>query len=343
MDLIARPRAPQQCRMQDVARRAGVSVATVSRIINGRAANRASPTTRKRVQDVITELHYRPLRAGRALRTKQSHLVALLIPDITNAFYAAIAHSVESALSDLGYAMILCNTDENSETQDVYLAEMQSHLVSSIVLLGAVDTPGLRRAMAAGVPVIFINRRAPPGLSGPFVGIDNYSAAQLVAEQFIRQKYSHCATIHGPLFSSASRERLEGYRDRLARAGMPLEDRYVVGAELTIESGYASAVRLLDLDPRPLAIFCGNDLIAYGAHRRCRELDLRVPEDVALFGFDDNPLNEWLAPWLSTIHVPFDGFGPATAQIVRDLDQGAAVDENFEILLPFRTALRASA
>ncbi len=343
MDSIARPRPPRQFRMEDVARRAGVSVATVSRIINGRAANRASPTTRQRVQDVITELHYRPLRAGRALRTKQSHLVALLIPDITNAFYAAIAHSVESAISDLGYAMILCNTDENSATQDVYLEEMQSHLVSSIVLLGAVDTPGLRRAMAAGVSVIFINRRAPPGLSGPFVGIDNYGAAELVAEQFVRQKYSHCAAIHGPLFSSASQERLEGYRDYLARAGMPLEDRYVVGADLTIESGYANAVRLLDLDPRPRAIFCGNDLIAYGAHRRCRELDLRVPDDVALFGFDDNPLNEWLAPWLSTIHVPYDSFGPATAQIVRDLDRGATVEENFEILLPYRSALRASA
>ena len=239
--------------------------------------------------------------------------------------------------------MILCNTDENAETQDVYIEEMRSHMVSSIVLLGAVDTPGLRRAMAAGLSVIFINRKPPPGLSGPFVGIDNHSAAQLVAEQFVRQKYSPCATIHGPLVSSASRERLEGYRDYLAGADMPLEDRYVVGADLTIESGYSSAVRLLDLEPRPRAIFCGNDLIAYGAYRRCRELDLRVPDDVALFGFDDNPLNEWLAPWLSTIHVPYDSFGPATAQIVHDLDRGKTVGENFEILLPYRSALRVSA
>ncbi len=343
MTSIGRQPVPQKYRMADVARRAGVSVATVSRVINGRAVNRASATTRKRVENVIAELHYRPLRAGRALRTMQSHLVALLIPDITNAFYAAIAYSIESAISDLGYAMVLCNTKENPEVQDMYLEEMQAHLVSSIVLLGAVDTPGLRRAMAAGVSVIFINRRAPPGLSGPFVGIDNYGAARLVAEHFSRQGYARCAAIHGPLFSSASRERLEGYRDCLDHAGMPLEDKYVVGADLTIDSGYSSAVLLLDRDPRPRAVFCGNDLIAYGAHRRCRELGLRVPEDVALFGFDDNPLNETLAPWLSTIHVPHDQFGPATAQIVRDLDNGTAVGKHTEILLPYRCALRASA
>lgn len=329
--------------MEDVAARAGVSVATVSRIINGRESSKFSAGTIERVREAIAELNYRPLSAGRALRTRQSHLVALLIPDITNAFYAAIAHSVENAISDLGYAMILCNTDEDPGAQDAYLEEMQAHLVSGIVLLGAVDTPGLRRAAAGGVPIVFINRRAPAGFGGPFVGVDNYRAGEVVAEHFLHQRYTRCASIHGPLTSPASRERFEGYRDRLAAAGAPLEDRCVMGADLTIESGYSRAVQLLALDARPRAVFCGNDLIAYGAHRRCRELGLRVPEDVALFGFDDNPLNEWLAPWLSTVHVPYDRFGPATARIIKGLAAGQTADANAEILLPYRLVLRASA
>jgi LacI family transcriptional regulator len=329
--------------VDDVAALAGVSVATVSRVVNEKALKRASPTTVAKVRKAIAELNYRPMRAGRVLRTLESHLVALLIPDITNAFYSAIAHSVELAIRDLGYAMILCNTDESPDLQDAYLEEMQSHLVRGVFLLGAVDSPGLRRAAANGLPIVYMNRKAPPGLSGPFVGIDNHAAGQAVADHFLRQGYRHCGAIHGPLQSSASRERFEGYRDRLARASAPLGAGDVRGGGLTIESGYSAAVELLGSPSRPRAIFCGNDAMAYGAYRRCRELDLKVPGDVALFGFDDNPLNEWLAPWLSTVHVPHARFGPAAATLLRTISDQNGAEPPQTVLLPFRPVLRASA
>jgi LacI family transcriptional regulator len=327
----------------DVAARAGVSVATVSRVVNEKAVKRASATTVARVRQAIVELNYRPLRAGRMLRTQESHLVALLIPDITNAFYSAIAHSVEVALRKLDYALILCNTDESPELQDEYLDEMQSHRVRCVLLLGAVNSPGLRRASANGVPIIYMNRKAPPGLAGSFIGIDNYAAGQAVANHFIRQGYAHCGAIHGPLQSSASRERFEGYRDRLAEASIKLSDADVRGGGLTIESGYSAAVRLLDKSSRPRAIFCANDAAAYGAYHRCRELELAVPDTVALFGFDDNPLNRWLAPWLSTIHVPHECFGPAAATLLQAISEQNAEGRTQTILLPFHPVLRTSA
>jgi LacI family transcriptional regulator len=329
--------------VDDVAALAGVSVATVSRVVNEKALKRASATTVAKVQRAVAELNYRPMRAGRALRTLESHLVALLIPDITNAFYSAIAHSVELALRELDYAMILCNTDESPNGQDAYLEEMQSHLVRGVLLLGAVESPGLWRAAANRLPIVYMNRKAPPGLSGPFVGIDNYAAGQAVADHFIHQGYARCGAVHGPLQSSASRERFEGYRDRLARASVELAAADVSGGSLTIESGYSAAVELLDSPSRPRAIFCGNDGMAYGVHRRCRELGLKVPGDVALFGFDDNPLNEWLAPWLSTIHVPHDRFGPAAARVLRAISGQNREEPPQTVLLPFRPVLRASA
>ncbi len=161
--------------------------------------------------------------------------------------------------------------------------------------------------------------------------------------RFIRQHFDHCGAIHGPLHSSASRERFEGFRDRLGEASVQLCAADITGGGLTIESGYSAAVALLGHASRPRAIFCGNDAMAYGAYRRCRELGLEVPGEVALFGFDDNPLNEWLAPWLSTIHVPHDRFGPAAARILRTPPGLSGQNVNQTVLLPFRPILRASA
>jgi LacI family transcriptional regulator len=315
--------------IEHVAEKAGVSIATVSRVLNG-IDKKVSGETIERVRSVIAEMGYRPTRVGRALRRLESHLVGMLIPDTTNAFYAATA-------------MILCNTAENPAVQDAYLEEMEGHLARGIALLGAVPSPGLERLVAAATPLVFINRKPPMAGGGPFVGIDNYAAGREIGQHFVERNYQRCAVIHGPSGSSASRERFEGFRDGLAAAGVRLDDRGVHEAALTMSAGYSAAVELLDRQPLPRAIFCGNDLIAYGVHRRCREVNLRVPADVALFGFDDNPLNEWLAPWLSTVHVPYDQFGPATQRVFQRLWDAKPGIRQHQELLPYRLVFRSSA
>lgn len=335
-------RRAQRVRIDDVAREAGVSISTVSRVVNG-VANKVSEETLERVRAVIAAMDYRPARIGRALRTAQTQLVALLIPDTANAFYAAIANSIEAAMMGTGHSMILCNTHENPAVQDHYLDEMEAHMVRGIALLGAVESPGLRKMARHNVPIVFVNRKPPSGIYGPFIGIDNRRAGRDVARHFLDRGFRPCAAIHGPLTSSASRERFEGYRDGLAEGGQQLDPQFVRGAELGMQSGYDGAEALLGARRKPRAIFCGNDLIAYGAFRRCREQGLAVPEDVALFGFDDNPLNEWIAPWLSTIHVPYDSFGTNVMTELQRLWEGKGVVKRVEQrLLPYQIRLRSS-
>lgn len=325
----------------DVARRAGVSIATVSRVLNG-VARKASAGTMARVLRAADELGYRPAHPGRALRTNQTRLVALLVPDMTNAFYAAIAKSIEASLAGRDHAMILCNTAEDPLVQDAYLAEMQAHRVRGIALLGAVATPGLAAALRGNAPVVFVNRR-PDTACGSFVGIDNHGAGHLVARHFIERGYTDCAAIHGPLRSSASRARFQGYRDGLAAHGIVLAPGRVLEAELTMEDGLRAARTMLEHAKPPRALFCGNDQIAYGVFRHCRELGLRVPADLALFGFDDNPLNEWLAPWLSTVHVPVQDFGPAVLRTLERLWSPEPGGPPEDILLDYAIMLRSSA
>ena len=282
----------------DVARAAGVSVATVSRI------------------------------------------VALLVPDAANEFCAAVAGSLETALRARGLAMMLCNTGDDAERQDDYLAEMLSHGVRAVVLLGAVDSPGLRTLMERRFPLVFVNRRPPKGMQGHFVGVDDYAAGRAIADELVRQGRRRCAALHGPLTSATSASRLQGFLDRLEEHGLAVGPARLRESGLTIEDGYREAVTLLGRGPAPDAVFCGNDLIAYGAHRRCLELGIAVPEALLLFGFDDNPRNPWLAPWLSTVHVPVEQFGPSIADLIDGIAARRERGEISNLLLPFSLVMR---
>jgi LacI family transcriptional regulator len=325
-----------------VAERAGVSVATVSRVING-IANKAAPPTIERVHQAIAELNYRPMPAGRTLRTGQTRLVALIVPDASNGFYGSVAASVEQVLREQAHTMLLCNTNEDPERQDDYLIEMRAHMVRAIVLLGAVRSPILERFVADGEPIVFVIRECPVAGTGPYIGIDNYAAGRDIADHFAEKGYGPCGVIHGPLSSSASRGRFEGFRDRMAELCRPLSPAEIRCGDLSFEAGYARAAALLGGRQPMRAIFCGNDVMAYGAYRYCTERGLAVPDDVALFGFDDNPLNKWLAPWLSTVKVPQQDFGPAVGNILQRLWSDDGFDSPPRVILPYELVLRTSA
>ena len=324
-----------------VARRAGVSIATVSRVVNG-VPNKVSKETLARVREAIAALNYRPVRAGIALRTKQTRLVALLIPDLSNSFYAAVATAIEQTLAAEDLTMILGNTSENAAIQDDYLREMRAHMVRGIALFGAVESPILTEFVESGEPILFINRPPPGSLAGPFVGIDNRAAGRDVARHVNGCGRTHPAVIHGPLSSPASADRLNGFLEGMAETGRPLTSDRMRQADLSMIGGYQAAAALLDLDPRPTAIFCGNDQIAYGVYRRCRERGLGVPGDVALFGFDDNPMNQWIAPWLSTVRVPYDAFGPAVRDLFNSIWYRRHDGPPRRIIIPHELILRHS-
>ena len=311
-------------RITEVADAAGVSIATVSRVLNG-IGNKASVETEARVRRAAETLGYRPLNAGRALRGSRSGLVALLAANLANPAMAAIASAAETALRQAGLTMLLCDTHDRAELQDEYLSEMRAHMAQAIVLLGAVDSPGLAALRAAGEPLVFVNRVCPSDPSAPFVGIDNRAAGAEVAERLAARGAVPLAVIHGPLHSSATADRLAGFVERAAAIGAPVADDCVLSTHDTdhLQIGYGAAGDVLRRCPRPRGLFCSSDLIAFGAHRRLREAGLAVPGDVAVVGFDDNPLNPWVAPWLSSVKVPYDAFGEAIRASVDVLLEGA--------------------
>jgi LacI family transcriptional regulator len=224
--------------------------------------------------------------------------------------------------------MVLCDTHDEPAIQDEYLLEMRAQLVCATVLLGAVASPQLAAMARDGAPLLFVNRRSPDGAARPFIGIDNDRAGRAVAAFFLSRGIAVRGVIHGHLASSATAERVAAFRDALARQGQPLADAAVVTLDVSdhMAIGYRCAASLIaGRKPGRCGIFCSSDLIAYGAQRAMTEAVLRVPQDVTLVGFDDNPLNDWVAPWLTSVRVPYDAFGDAVMKGLYALWSDAAM------------------
>lgn len=318
--------------IQTIAEQAGVSIATVSRVLNGNTS-KVSEATAKRVMSVVDTFGYRPSRVGSALRSGRSRLVALMVPDPANAYHVAIASSVERQLRARNKILLFCNTQENASVQDELLREMRAQLVSGIIMLGAVESDELSAQLAAEEPIIFVNRRIEGLPPGRFVGIDNFKAGQVVAENFNALGYKKAWLMHGPLTSTATAARVDGF---ISAFGSGEDTRIHNLAMSRMEIAYSVACEHLTAEDRPDAIFCTTDEIAYGVYKRCRELNLSVPGDIRLFGFDGNPLNGYLAPWLSTIRVPYEDYGSAVVSMLDSYWTKSCYPEE-DAIIPFET------
>ena len=249
----------------------------------------------------------------------------------------AIVAAAEVALRGAGYVMVLCDTHEQPELQDEYLLEMRSHYARGLVLLGAVDSPVLRSFVRGGEPLVFVNRRSPVVGDGQrYVGIDNLGAGAEVARWVAAQGFGAVGLIHARLSSSATADRVTGFRAGLKACGIPLPAariQTVAGAE-HLQIGYRGMQRLLAQARPPKVVFCTSDLIAYGAHRWAHEAGLQVGRDLVLVGFDDSPMNAWVAPWLHAVRVPYAAYGEAIVSALADTTATA-------IILPHELVIRA--
>jgi LacI family transcriptional regulator len=300
-----------------VAARAQVSIATVSRVVNG-LPNMASPETVARVRAAIAELGYRPSSAGRSLRQRESRLVAVIAANLANPAMTAISASVEVALRSRGLVLALCDSHDQAELQDEYLLEMRAHLVRATVLLGAVASPKLVAMIETGEPLVFVNRRCPGDDDQPFIGIDNRQAGRDAAAFLLAKGIRDVAVAHGHLASSATIDRIAGIGEAFAEAGAPVPpERFLTtqGAE-HLEIGYRAADHLLAAGRPPAGLICASDMIAFGAHRRLTEAGLAPGTMPRLLGFDDNPLNPWVAPWLSSVRIPYQAYGDAVVRMI---------------------------
>lgn len=318
-----------------VAAQAGVSIATVSRIVNGET-RRASPETVERVRQAIKTVGYHPNQLGRALRSRESRLVAMLAANLDNPVMATIAASTEAALREAGYVMILCDTHDRPDLQDDYLNAMRSQVVQGYVMVASQPSPGLRDFVSRGAPMVFVSRRSPFGTCA-FVGPDNIAAGAAAADYLLDRGIEEPAVVYPSRESSTTRERVQGFCERVVARGIPTDRirRAEAPGISHLEIGYAAAAHFAASPAWPRGAMCISDQVAYGVHRLAREGGVQVPRDCELVGIDGNPINAWLAPWLTSVAIPHRDFGPRIVDLLVGLWGGEPPREH---LLPHRIA-----
>jgi LacI family transcriptional regulator len=326
--------------LNDVARLAGVSTMTVSRVIND--SGYASVETRARVNRAIAELGYMPNALARQLRSKRTKTIALVVTDIANPFFTTLARGVEDAARLKGYAVMFCNTDESVAEEIDYVRVLIQRRVDGVLLVPATDSSGsLELLRKHGLPVVVLDRRLSAGQVDGVRG-DSEAGAYLAVRHLIDLGHSHIAVLTGPESVSTAQDRVAGYRRALADEGIPVDDELVVFGEFNEASGHEMTERILAARPRPTAIFAGNNFIAFGAIQALREAALAIPDDMSIVVFDDLPQGWVLDPFLTVVSQPAYEIGRQATELMLERLAGDAPAEPRTVVLPITLITRRS-
>jgi LacI family transcriptional regulator len=328
--------------IRDVARRAGVSPMTVSRVVNGNV--RVKADTRQRVQDAITALGYVPNNLARGLTRQKTGALALIVPDFADPFFTLILRGAEAVARRAGYRVILCNTDGDVEREGAYLEDMVAHRVEGLLIapVGDQSRHNLRRLGPHPPPFVLVDRSI-PGIESDLVQGDSVGGARLVVDHLLALGHRRIAHITESQDVSTARDRLRGYTEALAATNVPFDpDLVVVATGANARGGFEAAQRLLDREPRPSAIFAVNNLTAVGAVTAIRERGLEIPGDMAVVCFDDIELAALLYPFLTVMAQPAETFGTLAVQLLLDRISGRATERRRRVVLPADLIVRAS-
>jgi LacI family transcriptional regulator, galactose operon repressor len=323
----------------DVARHAQVSKTTVSHVLSGKRP--VSAATRERVERSIVTLGYRPDGLARSLRTRRTHTVALILPDITNPYYPVLARGLDAGIEPDGYRTLICSSDGDPDRERAYLREMVDRGVDGIVLDSFhLTVDDLHVATGGRLPLVWIGG-APmehPGVDS--VRSDDDAGAHAATRHLVERGHRRIAMVDGPPGSGTARR--EGYRRALADAGLPAYPEPLPRTDWTRTGGRTAVARLVRLDPRPTAIFCSNDLTAIGALDAAREAGLRVPEDLAIVGFDDIEAASLVTPPLTTVVNPALDIGLTAGKMLAERMTGAFEGPPRSMTLTSPLVVRAS-
>ena len=324
--------------IQDVARAAGVSAMTVSRVLNDQPG--VSAPRRAQVRAAIDSLGYRRNSLARGLKAQQSHTLGLVVPDITNPYFPEIVRGAEDVALEAGYGVFLTNAVEDQEREAASLRLMEERRVDGVVVVSPrLPERRLHALLSAHRAAVVVNRSAPPEIAGA-VRLDHVSGVMQAIDHLLAVGRVRIGVLAGPDSSFAARERLEGIRAGLEARGLPLAPDRIVKTAPTIDGGAESTARLLDRAGDTDALLCYNDLVAAGALQACAAAGRRVPEDVAVVGFDDIPFARMFTPPLTTLHVPKYDLGVNAMRIL--LDRIAGRNVRAEVVLRPTLVVRGS-
>jgi LacI family transcriptional regulator len=296
--------------IKEVALKAGVSIATVSRVINGTGPVAAE--TRRRILEAIEGLRYVPHGAARSLITNQTDTIGVLLPDLYGEFFSEVIRGIDAAARRRGYHVLISGFHSDRAEIEAVLRALRGRVDGLIVLSPDVDAQGLRRNLPETLPVVLLNTQIDGRVDGAAfdaINLDNHGGAFAMVRHLADLGHQRIALIRGPEENADARERLRGYRDALRSLGIAPSDGLELGGDFSEESGQRAGRRLQTLRPRPTAVFAANDSMAIGCLFALREAGVEVPGEVALAGFDDIPIARYLTPSLSSVHVPIAELG----------------------------------
>jgi LacI family transcriptional regulator len=328
----------------DVPREAGVSLMTVSRVVNDKDG--VSQETRQAIEEVIHKLGYRPNILARGLATQRTGTIGLVMPDISNPFFSGVARGVETTAYSKGYSILVCNTEEDPQREMDVLELLLEKWVDGLVLCSTrLEQRKLHSILVQYPAAVLINNQLEGQDELVNIGsvmIDDKAGGQMVTYHLIKRGHTVIGFLSGPTIAQSSRWRDFGYRQALTEAGLPCRSELVLACLPTVEGGQEAATRLMTAHPDITALFCYNDLTAIGAMQACARLGRKIPDDLAIVGYDDIMLAALVTPPLTTCRVAREELGGLATSLL--LERLAGCTENCEkrILQP-ELIIRASA
>ena len=288
--------------IKDVAKLAGVSIATVSHVINN--TRFVSEEAKQKIFDAMKELAYKPNAVARSLRKKESRIIGLILPDNTNPYFAEIAWSIEYASRNMGYSVILCNSDGDVAKESSYIDVLLENQVDGVILVAAGEsTANFLKLQERNIPTVMVDRDS-PNVNIDSIQIDNALYGQMATDHLIELGHKKIACITGPREVTPSFDRVDGYKKALKQHNIPVNEDYIVRGDFKPQGGYLAASKLLGLGIPPTAIFTCNDLMAFGVIHAASEVGINIPDKLSLVGFDDIYLSTYSNPQLTTIKQP---------------------------------------
>jgi len=295
--------------IKEIAKEAGVSIATVSMVLNNKDKS-ITDATRTRVLETVKKYNYVPNAMAGSLVTQKTHTVGLILPDITNPFFPGIARGAEDKANESGYSMIFCNTDDKLKVEEKYIESLTKKMVDGIIIAHSSNSIKMPEILErCKVPVILIDRDFNSNNTLGKVLVNNLEGSYKAVTYILSKGYKKIAYLSGSLKTQTAQDRFSGYKNALCDSGLKCNENLVKFGEYRIEWGRNGIIELLNGNESFDAVFCGNDLIAIGAMKELKNKDFSIPNDIGVMGFDDIYMAGLVEPSLTTVRQPIYNMG----------------------------------
>lgn len=329
--------------IEEIAQATGFSVSTVSRVLNNKSRkNRISSKTAQKIRQAAKEMEYRPNEVARGLRLKKTHTIGLVVPDISNPFFAYVTHIIQMNAFKAGYSLIVCNTNEDVEMEIAQVELLRRKGVDGFIIMPVgTQHSHIDDLVLNNKPLVLLDRNIDV-LDVSCIIVDNYKGAYEAVDYMINRGHKRIAIIQGLQNTYTNNERVRGYKDALADNHICIDDELILGDDFRSENGYYSTIKLLELENPPTAIFAFSDLITLGTLQAVSEKKLKIPDDLSILAFDDIDFAPYLIAPLTVVQQPRESMGEEAVKLLIDKMNSKSEYKAQKILLEPKLIIRES-